>query len=511
MSSIIQRSFRSFSWSAGAQVVVVGIGFARSVLLARLLNVDTFGIYAGATAIVGLLAIPATLGLNGAFLHRAPESEDEDHAAAVYLALQIAATFVWLVLMVAGALIFSSGPTQTAILVITIATVIEMIAYPAVAIIHRRVVIQRLAKLILVQTVVTSGVALLLAWNGVELWALLSSDVISALLAFAACYLWKPYWQPHIAIDHKVIAYYLRFGIPYMASTLVEAALRHLDDLYVRYFVGVSELGYYSRAFTFANYPRNILAQPVSLVTGGAFAELAGDRVRLSKAFFRTSALLVRGSFLIGGLLVVLAPEMVAVLLGDKWLPMVPIFRLFALFTLLDPLRDVLGSLFVALGLPRQLLGYRLAQLGVLVVGLWLLGGRWGAEGVAVAVNLMLATGIVLMFYAVRSRLELRLIRLFGAPAVGLLLGWGILFALYQAGMTPEGVWYALLIKGLIFTLVYGGFLLIVERDELAKMVRTTLAHVRGNRAAQEAVETEVEEWAERKVLTPLDDSERVG
>jgi hypothetical protein len=44
MSTIVQRSLRSFSWTAGAQIIVVGVGFARSVLLARLLDVETFGI-----------------------------------------------------------------------------------------------------------------------------------------------------------------------------------------------------------------------------------------------------------------------------------------------------------------------------------------------------------------------------------------------------------------------------------------------------------------------------------
>lgn len=96
MSSIVQRGVRSLSWSAGAQIVVVGVGFLRSVLLARLLDVETFGIYAGATAIVALCSIPATLGLGGAFLHRAPETTDEDHAASVFLGLQLLSITIWI-------------------------------------------------------------------------------------------------------------------------------------------------------------------------------------------------------------------------------------------------------------------------------------------------------------------------------------------------------------------------------------------------------------------------------
>ena len=149
------------------------------------------------------------------------------------------------------------------------------------------------------------------------------------------------------------------------------------------------------RAYTFATYPRRLLAMPVNAVAGGAYAELKGDRPGLSRAFFSSNALLVRSGFLLGGLLVLVAPEFTRLALGERWLPMVPAFRLMAVFTLLDPIRVTVSSLFVAVGRPEQVVRVRLWQLAAMVVGLFALGSRWGITGVAVVVDGVLLLGPV--------------------------------------------------------------------------------------------------------------------
>lgn len=458
-------------------MITVVVGFGRSVLLARLLDVDTFGVYAGAIAVVGLSIVIATLGMPGAFLHRAPETANEDRAAAVYLTMQVTTTSTWLVVMVAGIALFATGPSRTALLVISVTTALEQIANVPTLIHVRRVVHRRLALLGTINVIVVAIVTVTMAWLGYELWALLAGEVVTTLVLVTGLFLWRPIWRAWMTWDSTIARYYLRMGLPNMAAYLIENALQKIDDIFVRYRLGVEEMGFYSRAYTFATYPRSILAAPVASVAGGAFAELAQDRLQLSKAFFRSNALLVRAGFFLSGWLILIAPEFVTILLGDKWLPMVPIFRLLSVFALLDPLRDVLGMLFVAVGQPKRLVRYRLVQLGVLVVGLGTLGVMYGAVGVALAVDAMLIVGIGIMVVAARPWVDFSPLRLFLWPAVAVALGLGAVFAVIMLAGTSAltNPWLSGLVKTVVWGGVFGSVMLLAERAQMMdlwKMVR---------------------------------------
>jgi len=481
-SSIVRRSITSISWTAVAQVILIVVGFGRSILLARLLDVETFGIYAGALAIVALTSMLPTFGMSGAYMHRSPETEDEDRAAAVFLSLQLLMATLWAVLMITLALLFAQGPTRTALVVIVITSALEHLTTVPVAIHNRRVHFRHYAIVIAISQVSSTVVMIAMALWGFELWALLSGEFVLPIVLIIGLYLWKPIWRAHLAWDAAIVRYYLRFGLPTVAALMIENALQRLDDIYVRYRLGVTALGYYSRAYTFANYPRNVLALPISLVTGGAFAELAHDRRQLSKAFFRTLSLLVRAGFLLAGWLVLIAPEFVTILLGDKWLPMVPIFRLLSVFALLDPVRDVLTQIFIAVGQPRKLVRFRLVQLGVLVLGLVLLGELWGTVGVALAADLMVVAGITQMVWAARPWVDFSPRRLFVAPSLALMVAMAAGFGL-SMWMDATNLWLLAFAKSAVFAGAFAIVMLALERTEMLQMIGAVRGHLQRPKA----------------------------
>ena len=482
-SSIARRTLASVSWNVIAQAIGVVVGFTRSVMLARLLEVETFGVYAGALAVVQLASVAGTFGLVGAFLHRAPETADEGRAASVHLSLQLIAAVAWLGIMLTFAFVWTEGANRLALLVISGATALDMITGVQQSILVRRVVHRRLALLNTLSTLLVSVVAVGLAWIGVELWALLATEILGALFLFGGVYLVRPAWRARLGWDRRIARYFLRFGLPTMAATIVEAGLQKLDDIWVRTNLGALQMGYYSRAYTFATYPRSILAAPVTAVAGGTFAELAGNRLQLSRAFFRTTALLVRAGFLFAGWLLVIAPEFVGILLGSRWLPMVPIFRLLAVFALLDPLRDLVGSLYLAVGQPQRLMRYRLLQLGVLVAGLFMLGTRYGTVGVAIAVDAMLVLGIALLLQGARGWVDFSWLRLFGAPAARVLAGVAGALGLVSLLPGDASLWLSAIVKSAVFLGLFCALLLALERAAITEMVRQVWGQMGRKRA----------------------------
>jgi O-antigen/teichoic acid export membrane protein len=230
-------------------------------------------------------------------------------------------------------------------------------------------------------------------------------------------------------------------------------------------------MAYYSRAYRFAGYPRMILATPINLVAGGTYAELKEDKVRLSKAFFRTNAFLVRTGFLLAGIFALTAPEFILLALGPRWLPMLEAFRLMLIFTMFDPMKRTIADLFIAVGRPEKIVRARIVQLVVMAVGLYLLAPIFGIVGVALAVDIMLVVGISLLVWQARAYVTFSVRQLFLVP--GLTLAAGLIVG--RAAIMLPGVagspWRTGPVKAIVFLVVYGLLLFLMERKQTMRMV----------------------------------------
>ena len=468
--SIAHRSIVSVSWNITSNLAKSAVLLVRLILLARLLPVEIFGVYGYAGAIVMLSLVFANFGMDGAFIHRSEETQDEEGAATTHFTLKFIFTILWTLVLILGALVLTSGLQRTAIILLTLATAGNQLTQTPKLILIRRVVHRRLAVVNITNAVLTTLVAVTLAWKGIALWALLSTDFAAMALNLVAFYAWKPVWRPHFTWHGSRIRYYLKFGGQNFLADLILNALDQVDDLWTGFYLGSTALGFYSRAYTFATYPRQVFALPVNTVSTGTYAELKDQRLSLSRSFFRINASLVRINFLFAGLLALVAPEFIRLVLGVKWLPMLTTFRLMLAFTLLDPIRLTIGNLFIAVGKPDFLVRIRAVQFIILVLGLFGLGSMAGIAGIALAVDLMLVAGITLSFLWARSYVDFSLKQLFLIPTAALVIA----MLMARLSITLPGIlgsdWRTGILKSVVFMVIYAGILLFFERAQIDKM-----------------------------------------
>ena len=484
--SVARRSVTAAAWNIVASMCRVIVLLVRSIILARLLPVEVFGIYAFSMSVVNLSSAIPAFGMSGAFLHRAPESQDEKQLAAIHFTLKALFTLVWAAVLLAVAMIFTQGETQLALMLLTVIYGGIHLAQTPRLILTRRVVHRRMALLQLVDALLSSVLAIALAWRGVTLWALIGTDVVTLAVTILGFYIWRPVWRPHLAWSPPVVRYLLSFGSRTLVADLLMRALDRVDDLWTGLALGETALGFYSRAYTFAIYPRLILANPLNTVAGGTYSELKGDRIRLSKAFFRTNAFLVRTGFFLAGVMALVAPEFIRLLLGTKWLPMLDAFRLMLIYTLLDPIKITVASVITASGAPERVVRARFIQLGVLIIGLVILGPTFGITGVAVAVDLMLVTGILLLLWEARRFVDFSWSRLFAVPTLALIVG---LLASRLAILLPgvlQSDWSSGGLKVAVFSVLYSGVLLAFERENV-KVLLDLLRQIRSVSKAKDS------------------------
>ncbi|MGD8474429.1 MAG: oligosaccharide flippase family protein [Anaerolineae bacterium] len=470
--SVARRSVTAAAWNIVSSLGRVVVLFVRSIILARLLPVEVFGIYAFAMSIVTLSSALPNFGMSGAFLHRAPESQDEKQLAAVHFTLKGLFTLVWAAVLLGVAMIFTRGETRLALMLLTVIYGGIHLAQTPRLILTRRVVHRRMALLQLVDALLSSILAIALAWKGVTLWALIGTDAVTLAVTIFGLYVWRPVWRPRVAWSPQVVRYLISFGSRILVADLLMRALDRVDDLWTGLALGETALGFYSRAYTFAIYPRFILARPINAVAGGTYAELKGDRIRLSKAFFRTNAFLVRTSFLLGGLLALVAPEFIRLALGEKWLPMLTAFRLMLVYTLFDPIKLTIADVLTASGAPGKVIRARAIQLTVLFAGLLTLGTWFGIAGVAIAVDAMLVVGIAILLWQVRAYVDYSIRGLFLIPGLALVVGVVLASLVVAHPALQASDWITGAVKIVVFSCSYLGILLVLERREIPRYLR---------------------------------------
>jgi len=474
LADLRQKGTSSLAWNSASQAVQLAVTLVRSILLARALGPEPFGMYAYAQAIVAITSVFPEFGLGTAYLHRTVETEDED-ALGVHFTLTVLFSFVWAILLLTALWSSSSEDTSWVFVVLVIAAFVTSLSKTAQLRLLRSVTHRRIAIVDLASTIATTPLALYLAHQGMGIWSLLVIDVVAAWINILGYYVFAPVWRPKLKWNKGIVSYYVRYGSKILSSNLLALLNDKLDDVWTGRYLGSIDLGFYSRAYGLANYPARIVTVPVTGVAGGMYAELKGDRARLSRAFSEINWAVIRASFLLSGLLFLAAPEFVGLVLGSQWLPVVPPVRLMLGYMMLDPLRYSMGGLPPMIGRPWVIARIQVVQLVVLVAMLYLLGPRLGVNGVALASTIMVVVGVVLILVRIRQSVDISVRGLFALPMAALVTGIVLssIVALAAAPWTEE--LGSMLLKGLVFAGVYSALIGAVEKRRIRDAVTLVL------------------------------------
>jgi len=478
--SIGSQAVRGSMYSVSGSLVTLTLGLVRSVLLARWLLPEHFGVVALAMFYLALAAQLRSLGLDRALIYR---QDADETTLGTYFTLRLST------LLVTAALVTAVIPVVTRFypampllgwILLTLAgvEVIKGLGSVQETLLSRDLAFRSLTVTDVVASLTMTLVAPWLAWQGWGVWALVAEQASGILARFVMAYLVFRRWSPRLRWHSETARWFWRYGRPAWGASSLAFLLDRFDDFWIGTALGKISLGYYSRAYEFAHYPRRVVANPLVGVFAPVFARLQGDRLRLSQAFYRVAHVIVRSGFLISGAFALIMPEFIHLVIGDKWQPMLLTFRLMLVYTVLDALLMLCGNLLLAVGQPLALQRSRLIQVLFFIPAL-ILGARlWGINGVALVADGMLALGTWLLYRRVRKIVDFSLLRLGFWPLVALMCALG-------AGLwlewiwRPDTLWLLALGKLTVFAGLYLSLLLVTERGDYVRGLRWVWSSIR--------------------------------
>lgn len=461
------RAVRGSAYSIGASIITLILGFVRSVVLAWFLLPEHFGVVTMALFYANLVNIFLSLGLSRAIVHhKAPDQT----VLRTYFSLTLLSIVTEVVVVLGLAPILGRfHPDMPALvpvlLVLAGVHVVKGLNTYQEALLSKALSFRLLAITDVLSSLSMTVTASLAAWQGFGLWSLVIEQFAGHVARGFVLWTSRDAVRPRLGWSGDVAHWFWDFGLKVWWGTKLAFVLDRFDDFWAGTSLGKTPLGFYSRAYEFAHYPRRAVANPLLAVFFPTFATLQDDRLNLSRAFFRVTSLMVRIGFWFSLGFILAAPEFVRVILGERWLPMVTPFQLMIVYTLADPLVVVTSNLLMATGHPEIINRTRAIQIVVFVPAVIVLASVAGIVGVAIAADLMILVGVILLFVQTRRFVDYSISALWLYPVVALAVTVAVILGLNPLwrSLSP---WASLVGKGGLITIVYGLPLWFAEREQ---------------------------------------------
>jgi O-antigen/teichoic acid export membrane protein len=465
--SLTQKTARAAMWLGGSRVWTQIMNLTIGVGLARLLSPNDYGLLGMVTVITGLFALLSNLGLSTAVIQKQDLSSRE-LSSVFWFNLGLASGVA---LLIAGfsplAGSFYSQPKIVPLMcVVAISFPISALASVQYALLQKEMRFKEATKIYVASSLAAGLLALLAAWAGWKVWAL----VLQALSAstFGALGLWLLVeWRPGFQFAFKDLERIWGFSLNLTGFQIVNYFGRNADNLLIGRFLGASQLGFYTLAYTLMVYPISNLTAVAQGVLVPAMSQIQAETKRVANAYIRACRYL---AFLILPAMIglaLVAREAVLTIYGPKWDDAGRVLQILCWVGTFQPFASLVGALFVTRGFTRWFFWWGVIASSLTVLG-FVIGLRWGIIGVAfsylIVEGLLTIFGMPFLYWKVEVPV-LQLLKAMALPALAAGCMGVVVFALRTVldvkGVTAPGLILAVCVT--TGCVCYGAILLLTR------------------------------------------------
>jgi PST family polysaccharide transporter len=365
-----------------SQGISTGVHLVSTVVLARLLSPEDFGVMSMVAAITAFASLFRDLGLSTAAVQKGELTRDlQSNLFWINVALGTGLTGLLAAASPLVAWFYGRPELAWVTVALSFNFVISSLGTQHGVLLTRRMQFGRKAAAGIGGSIVGLVVSILLARLGYRYWALvwggLSSAVVSVLLLFAVSP-FRPGWPRR----GTGVLGLVRFGANVTAFNIVNYFHRNLDNLLIGKVWGAEALGLYSRAYALLMFPIQAIRNPLNAVAFPALGRLQNDHKQYRIYYCRLTQLTAFLSMPLSALLFSGAAPLIELLLGPKWLDVVPIFRLLAAVAFIQPVQTLWGVVLLSLGMAQRYFYLGVLNSVLTVLG-FVAGLAWGPIGVA--------------------------------------------------------------------------------------------------------------------------------
>lgn len=391
VSNLNERTIRGGFFVLGSNFICTAFRTAAAAILARLLVPESFGLLAMVVGITGFLSMFKDFGLSMATIQREDITDAQisnlfwvNVAAGVVIACIVAA------LAPAVAWFYREPRLTEVTLALAPTFLISAISLQHRALLRRQMRFSILEAVGIASQLVGIVVAIALAASGARYWALVARTASISITGTLAIWIVSP-WRPGLPQRTAGMWSLLSFGGNMTAGRIVDYAVRHLDNIFLGWAWGPAALGFYRKAYQLLLQPLYQIGYPLTRVALPALCRLQDQPDRYRAYVRKGLSLMTFATVPLVAFALVEAREIVLVILGEKWLPTVNIYRAMAPAAFVQTFGLATSWGFIPSGRVDKKMKCNIV-VGAFTIAAYTFGLRWGAIGVAAGFSAAAAT-----------------------------------------------------------------------------------------------------------------------
>lgn len=370
-----------------AQVAKQVLTIASTVILARILTPQDYGLVAMVTAVTGFISLFKDMGLSMATIQR-PEINHEQVSTLFWLNIVISMVICLITMGLAAPISWYYHEPRLIKITIILACgfLFGGLTIQHQALLRRQMRFKALVTMEIVSMALGIVSAIIMALMGYGYWALvalyLGTQIATALCAWILC----P-WRPGRPGPIQKVADMLKFGGNLTGFSIINYFSRNLDNFLIGRYYGAQQLGLYAKAYSLLLLPITQINAPIQSVAVPSLSRLIGEPERYRQAYLRILEKLTLLAMPLVSFFIVTSDWVIFTLLGPQWGGAAAIFSFLGIAGLVQPIANTSGWLFITQDRAHHQLRWGVIS-GFLSILAIVAGLPWGAIGVAASYSI---------------------------------------------------------------------------------------------------------------------------
>lgn len=326
------------AWTYAERISAQLVSFFVSIVLARQVAPEHFGVIAMVTVFISIANVFVTDGFSNALIQKKDASET-DFSTVFYISL-ILSVAIFIILYFCAPFIadfYGDEQIKPVIRVLSIKLIISALNSVQNAYVSKKMIFKKFFFATLIGTIVSAVVGVGMAYRGYGVWALvaqyLTNSTIDTVVLHFTCG-----WKPRLLFSLKNARSLFSYGSRVLASSLIQKIYDNLRSLIIGKVFSPADLAFYNRGKHIPSLIVDNINTSITKTLFPAMSSVQDDRTKvkmMTRRSMRISAFIM--SPLLFGLLAC-SRDIIKLLLTDVWLPCVPYMQIICLTYVFQPI-----------------------------------------------------------------------------------------------------------------------------------------------------------------------------
>lgn len=337
MNNLKQKTFSGLLYMFFERVGAQGISFCVQILLARILLPEEYGVIALITVFIEICDTFVTYGF-GSSLVAKKDADSKDFSTCFYFGVCLSLVVYIIIFLSAPKISLFNNNSLLTPLIRVMAFRIPIAAVNTVqhAYVQKKMWFKKFFYSTLIGTLITGIIAVVMAYKGLGVWALVEQYLGKALIDTVCLWVLVD-WRPTREFSFSRLKLIYNYGWKILAVALIDRIYSRLRNFIIGKQYSSADLAYYNRGYSFPSFGMRLVEPTVNKVLFPALAQCQDDQAQMRNI---TRKVIMASTYLISPIMVglfVAAKPLVLLLLTEKWLPCVIYLQIGCIANLFRP------------------------------------------------------------------------------------------------------------------------------------------------------------------------------